>query len=85
MMIDIEVIKLLGSLCAIGWVLFRSTVLIVKFIMDFARKHQRADWQAEFLDRNYEDYKDLWEKYHNLESKYNKLYLAVAKIQGRVK
>ena len=49
-MIDIELIKLIGSLCAIGWVLFKVSVYFVSWYTNYVRKTQRNEWQAEFFD-----------------------------------
>lgn len=66
-MIDIELIKLIGSICAIGWVLFRVSVHIVKAFTKFIRKEQRNEFQAGFFDLQEDRYKWIIQKIVEIE------------------
>lgn len=70
-MIDIELIKFLGSICAIGWVMFRVSVHIVKGFANYIRKEQRNEFQAGFFDLQEDRYKWIIQKLVELERRIN--------------
>ena len=45
---------------------FRVSVIAMKGFIHIVEKRQQNKWQAEFFDRNHDDYKELRDKYEGL-------------------
>ena len=54
------------SFCSFLFICYRVYKSHRADIQDRARAEQRKEWQAEFFDRNYDDFKELRDKYEEV-------------------